>query len=173
MAALIAEIIHNEPIAPKILEIGPGNGLTSLLLKYQNFLVEAMDTDHQTCKQLTQNFGYTSWSGQFEHSNFPPKYNFIYAGHVIEHSEDPMKFFRKAWSSLQTDGLFFFDTPDAGYVPKRGLGWKHFNTRDPHEHCCLFTMRTVKYLAGKTNFKVVSTETLPEFESMQILLRKK
>jgi len=172
MAALIAEIIDEKLGAARILEVGPGNGLTSFLLDQQGFDVVTADDDWLSCCKIIADLHIPSWPGKFEDSRFGPAFEFIYAGHVIEHSEDPRKFFEKAHDTLEDNGLFFFDTPDAHYARKHGLNWRHFNTRNPYEHCCLFSMCTVEYLAKETGFEVVTRETLPEYQSMQILLRK-
>jgi len=172
MAALIADIIREKLGGARILEIGPGNGLTAFLLSQQNFEVEAMDDDWTACQRIIKDYKIKTWPGKFEESRFAPTFDFIYAGHVIEHSEDPRQFFSKIRQSLVDRGLFFLDTPDTHYARKHGLNWKHFNTRNPYEHCCLFSMQTVEYIAKATGFEVVSRVNLTEFESMQILLRK-
>ena len=172
MAALIADIVKEKLGDARILEIGPGNGLTAFLLKQQKFDVEVIDDDWKACRRIIKDYGIKAWPGKFEESRFAPTFDFVYAGHVIEHSEDPRQFFLKARYSLKDGGLFFFDMPDTHYARKHGLNWKHFNTRNPYEHCCLFSMQTVEYIAKATGFEVVSRVNLTEFESMQILLRK-
>jgi len=172
IAALIADIIAEHLGGARILEVGPGNGLTAFLLDKQNFEVVTTDEDWLSCCKIIADYKLPAWPGKFEESRFGPSFDFIYGGHVIEHSEDPILFFKKAHQSLKPNGLFFFDTPDTHYAKNYGLHWKHYNTRNPYEHCCLFSMQTVEYIAKKTGFKIVTRESLPEFESMQILLRK-
>ena len=172
MAALIADIIAEHLGGARILEIGPGNGLTAFLLDRQKFDVVTMDEDWLSCCNIIAKYRIPSWPGKFEQSHFGPSFEFIYGGHVVEHSEDPILFFQKVNESLVANGLFFFDTPDTHYAKNYGLNWKHYNTRNPYEHCCLFSMQTVEYIAKKTGFEVVTRKSLPEFESMQILLRK-
>jgi 2-polyprenyl-3-methyl-5-hydroxy-6-metoxy-1,4-benzoquinol methylase len=172
MAAEIAEIIHKRLGPARILEVGPGNGLTAFLLAEQHFDVDTIDNSWEACLYIRKKFKIGAWPGKFEESRFAPTYNFIYAGHVIEHSENPREFFRHAYISLQEGGFFLLETPNTYYAYKHGLAWRHYNTRDAFEHCCLFEMRTIDYVAKATHFDIISKETLPEFQSMQVLLQK-
>jgi len=173
LAALIGELLELHFIDPSFLEVGPGNGLTSFLIQQQGYRVEAIDMSWEACYNLGERLGVCAWPGRFENSELMNKYDFIYAGHVLEHSEDPKLFFSKAYEKLKPNGIFFFDTPDNHHAAKQGSKWKHFRTRNPYEHCSLMHRITIEKLAKLTSFKVENVMTLPTFESMQVLLRKK
>lgn len=172
LAGVIADILLQNFDNPQVLEIGPGNGLVSFDLKFMGFDVEIVDVDPTICCLVKDNFGIKSFVSSFEDFESPHRYDFIYAGHVVEHSENPLKFFENANKHLKQNGLFFFDTPDVHYSKRWGARWKHFKTRNPFEHCSLFSLKTIKLISKITSFKVESLISLPEFESMQALLRK-
>jgi len=172
MAAKLAELVEKTEPAHLILEVGPGNGLTSFLLKAVGFHVEAIEMDLQTARQIMIALGINVHVGKFETWQGQIQYDLIYAGHVIEHSRNPLLFFKKAYSHLKDTGIFFIDTPYAHCARRWGESWKHFRTRQPYEHCSLFDIQTIHAAAKKTGFEVVSVETLPEFMNMHAILKK-
>ena len=173
IAAQIAEIIKKYQGTAKILEIGAGNGLTAYLLTKQNYSVDIVEPDWLYSYWLIQHYKLQVYPCAMENSDFTEHYDFIYAGHVIEHAENPKLFLEKVHKSLTNNGLFFYDTPNTHYARQHGSNWKHYNTRDEFEHCSLFSLQTAEYAAHITNFEILEKESLPEFQSMQILMRKK
>jgi len=157
---------------PRILEIGPGTGLTTELLIKQGFDVHVCEMDPRTAKYISKMHTCNSHIGRFETIEIKKQFDLIYAGHVIEHSENPIRFFEKAFSLLKHNGIFYIDTPDTHYAKMHGQSWRHFNTRNLYEHCSLLGITTVEKLAKLVGFKITDLTSLPEFESMQITMRK-
>ena len=172
MAAQIAELIGNYYYEPRILEIGPGNGLTAFLLREQNFDVHGVEIDIKACHTLRTYYGIQMYSGNFETCKITKSFKFIYASHVIEHSLNPIAFFKKAYSLLPLMGQFFITTPDIHYATGQHKTWKHYFTRNLFEHCSLFSSHTIKKLADITGFNIVSSQSIPKYQSMEILLKK-
>jgi len=172
MACLLGQMAAQNSFYPRILEVGPANGLTSFLLKEQGLNVEISDISAENAFRLSSKFGLRAHSGPFESSDFASNYSLIYAGHTIEHIEAPLGFFKKAFDLLEPGGLFFFDTPDAHYSKKWGHSWKHFATRHPFEHCSIMEVRTINKVADLLGFSVKNLVTLPSFQSMQVTLEK-
>jgi 2-polyprenyl-3-methyl-5-hydroxy-6-metoxy-1,4-benzoquinol methylase len=169
MAEKLANLAINNFPDPHILEVGPGNGLTTLLLQILGLDVEAVDLDCDFCKYLSAKLNITVHGGGFE--NFTLQgYNLIYASHIIEHYEHPLIFLAKARSILPTGGILFIDTPNTDYATD--LSWKHFHTRGAYEHCSLFSLKTMEIAAAIYNFHIVVVEQFWKYGSMQCVLRK-
>lgn len=172
MAAKIAEIAKANFKNPNIIEAGSGNGLTVMLLRTLKINAFGIDLDAKLSVYLMEKFSIPILTGKFEEFNPPTKYNLVYASHVIEHQEKPLLFFQKAHEILDKKGIFFIDTPDIEYSAEAGSSWKHFNTRNPYEHCCLFGKKTLLVAAQKTGFTLEGFSSYPEFGSMQAILRR-
>jgi SAM-dependent methyltransferase len=172
MAAQIAEICEQHFKSPGILEVGPANGLTAFLLTQMGFTTSVFDIDKRNALKIYSLLDVPAYMGDMETSLPKKAFHVIYSGHTIEHIENPLRFAKRIRESLRDSGVFFFDTPDAHYAQTKGRYWKHFQTRDPFEHCCLFNINTVFKLAKMSGFKVVNVVTLAEFQSMQVTLQK-
>jgi SAM-dependent methyltransferase len=171
-AATLAELQERFTYAPKFLEVGPGNGLVTFLLREMGFPAEATDISPTNARRLERKYGFTCYSKPLEELSTDLSYNVIFAGHLIEHVIDPINWLRKANALLKDKGLLYIDTPDAYYARNQGLFWRHFRTRNPFEHCSLFENRTMHHAARTANFKIIRERASPMYESMQILLQK-
>lgn len=172
MAERIAEIVKKHSMNARMLEIGAGNGLTSFLVKQLGFNVDAIEMDVALCNFLAHEYKLNMLCGDFETFNFSQKYNLIYAGHVIEHSENPLGFLKKAHRTLTKKGILFIDTPDGSVAHHAIKTWKHFLTRHKYEHCSIFTPYTMKIAAEKTGFKFRYFRRLHQFQNFQVCLFK-
>jgi 2-polyprenyl-3-methyl-5-hydroxy-6-metoxy-1,4-benzoquinol methylase len=172
MACLLAQLAMELSDTPLVLEIGPGNGLTSLLLSAQGICVEVADTDQQLCEEMIKKYHIQAHCTNFEDYRSDYGYHLIYAGHVLEHSIDPLKFLKNAYDILQSKGILYIDTPNTLCIPPFPHIWKHFNTRNPYEHCCLFTSKTLDRAAKITGFFLEHITPNPQYESLQAILRK-
>ncbi len=72
IAALIADIIAEHLGGARILEVGPGNGLTAFLLDKQNFEVVTTDEDWLSCCKIIADYKLPAWPGKFEESQIRP-----------------------------------------------------------------------------------------------------
>ena len=172
MAAKLAELAKANFKNPNVLEVGSGNGLTVLLLRAMQINTFGIDLDAKLSVYLMEKFNIPILSAKFQEFNPPTKYNLIYSSHTIEHQEKPLDFFLKAHDILDQKGIFFIDTPDILYSAEKGPSWRHFNTRNPYEHCCLFAKKTILVAAERTGFTLEKFESYPEYQSMQAILRK-
>jgi len=157
---------------PKILEVGPGNGLTSILLKYMGIHISVIDVDDKLCSELNNKYNIPTYCMPFESLQGNNNFDLIYAGHTIEHSEDILTFFTTARSLLKEGGLFVFDTPNAEYWTNEGTAWKHFRTRQPYEHCSLLSEKTIRLIAGSMNFELINIELSEPYQSLYVILEK-
>ena len=172
MAEKLALLVNKEDILHRILEIGPGNGLTAYLLKFMNYNVEVVEMDKETAEELVLSLGLNVHLGEYEDLPLYTKYDLIYASHIIEHTEQPIRFLEKCKGNLKKNGIIFLDTPCTYFVREYGSTWKHFRTRQPFEHCCLFGVQTIRVAAAKAKLRAVKINVLAKFQSMQVILKK-
>ena len=105
---------------------------------------------------------------EFKESNF----DLITCFNVIEHLENPKKFFSECSKKLVKDGLLVIGTHDIESETHKNLGskWKQI-TRDG-DHLFYFSQTTLKILAQQCGFEVLKLHK-PIDASFTIYLRKK
>lgn len=89
-----------------VLEIGCGRGNTVRWLRDNGYNVIGLDRD-PTVKDSDIVLNY-----EFEKFNVWNRFNFIYAIHVLEHIEEPVKFLNKIISYLKPNGKFLLEIPN-------------------------------------------------------------
>ncbi len=154
MASKIAEVATVFYEKPRILEAGTGNGITVFLLRAMGFEATGMDIDPKLNYYLYDKFKIPVIISKFEDYKSIDSFDIVYSSHVIEHCQDPHKFFNKAYELLRPGGMFILDTPDTQYYDKGRGRWHHFETRNPYEHCCLLGRKGINILADESNFEV-------------------
>lgn len=172
-AEILAIAAKNNFCDPEILEVGPGNGLTSYLLEQMGFRVECIEELPEQATFITHNQRLVCHTGKFEYTKIDQEYDIIYAGHVIEHCWDPLHFLQSAFFHLRKNGILYLDTPDAAYAKQYGAGWHHFKTRHPFEHCSIFGIDSMIIAAEKVGFTFKQYIKTPRFQSFQAILQKK
>jgi len=172
MAEILANLVNKESRFHRVLEIGAGNGLTAFLLQFMGYNVEVVEMDLETVHFFREKLRLDVWHGRYEDLNIKTEYDLIYAGHIIEHTEDPLRFLNKCRENLKDTGILYIDTPCTNFLGKHGTNWKHLRTRQPFEHCSLFSTKTIKVAAEKTKLKIVKIDLLKKFENMHIILKK-
>ena len=174
MAAKLAEIALTKFRSPNVLEAGAGNGLTVFLLRTMGINALGLDLDSKLAVYLMEKYKIPIVTAKFEEFNPPGKYHLIYSSHVIEHTQRPDLFMKKAFSLLEDGGIFYIDTPDTFYHDKEEKRWHHFETRNPYEHCCLLGHVGVRLLAQDAGFDIVKIDRYGDFMSQQaVLIRTK
>jgi len=172
MAAKLGEIALAKWKTPNILEAGAGNGLTVLLLRALGLNAFGLDLDPKLGSYLMAQYKIPIIAGRFEEFNPPGKFHLIYSSHVIEHTQRPDQFMKKAFSLLEDGGYFYIDTPDTHYFDQEGKRWHHFETRNPFEHCCILGHVGLRLLANEAGFDIKSIERYGDFMSQQAIFIK-
>ena len=100
------------------------------------------------------------------------KFDCVFSSHVIEHCSNPCVYFENVKRSLKSKGLMIIDTPDASLCHRKNVQFKHYNTRNPFEHCCMISFLTIKFLCKKYGFSIVDYISQPIYQSFCVVLRK-
>jgi ADP-heptose:LPS heptosyltransferase/SAM-dependent methyltransferase len=152
------------------LEIGPATTVIMEHAKECGFSVEAIDM-----APVSSN-GFKFYRGSFEDIDLVGTYDFIWAGHVFEHFQDPRRALKKVFNLLAPGGHAFVSMPDISFINEQeGFDWGHWH-RD--EHNIMFSMESFRELAESIGFNAIYTQKNPgvtEYvcnNDFHILLRK-
>jgi 2-polyprenyl-3-methyl-5-hydroxy-6-metoxy-1,4-benzoquinol methylase len=140
------------------LEIGPGYGTYSSILKKKKFfkkvkVVEANKDLIESCKKKNL----IVEGGSFENIKFNEKFDLVSSFEVIEHSFSPKNFLRKIYKILSQNSLVFISCPNVQGFDNAVLG-KDSSTFD-HEHLNYFNPDSIKILFRKNKFKILYLST--------------
>ena len=160
-------------ILSRILEVGPGNGLLAFILHEMGYDIECVEIEKDTCNFIATEFGVPMIEGQFESFISEKKYTFIYAAHVLEHSQDPYAFLCRAYECLEPGGKIYIETPDTNFIPRDGSLWHHFDTRNEFEHCTCFNLKALTILAQRCKFEITDVDIYDKFNALHAVLVRK
>jgi SAM-dependent methyltransferase len=172
MAAKLAGILFRFDHAPKMLEVGAGNGLTALLVNKLGYNVDMLEVSPEHAAFLNKATGLKCGIGRLEDLKIVEAYDLIYSSHVIEHTTKPHDFARVAYNGLRAGGIFYVDTPCVDLIHEQGNDWRHCKTRNEFEHVILYTDQGLRYTLRKAGFKILSCEHFEEYGSMQMVACK-
>jgi 2-polyprenyl-3-methyl-5-hydroxy-6-metoxy-1,4-benzoquinol methylase len=157
---------------PNIFEIGVGNGLTLWEIFKHRIPCAGVDIDKKLCDTITNHLNIPVYSGGLENFTTKRKYKIVYSSHVIEHFEDPYIFMKKAFSLLDHDGIIYLDTPDISQNKRLDPAWHHFKTRNPLEHCCILSKKSLAILGGFYGLSIVWFKSFRKYGSFQAILSR-
>ena len=147
----------------ELLDVGCGNGLLtseiSKIFKYTTG-IDLSGTGIEFAQKLNHeklNFKNISLDEMIETKK---KFKFITSFEVIEHQYLPDDFLNKIHQLLDDEGTLLITTPYNGYIKNLiinilGKHDFHYNPLWRHGHIKFFSIRTLKMLLEKCNFKII------------------
>ncbi len=141
----------------KLLDVGCGNGELIAIMKDLGWEVIGVEPDRKAADFVQKKFGIKIFNQTFEKAKLPLNFfEAVIMRHVIEHTEDPVEFLKKAWNILKPGGKLVVVTPNikslGHLIFKRS--WLHL---DPPRHLFLFSSETFLQCAkigGLKNLKI-------------------
>lgn len=116
---------------PRLLEIGPAQGVFALQAKQAGFHVDAIEMDARCCEYLSSVVGVNAICSAAPHDALAtlPPYDVIAAWHVIEHVADPWALLVAAARNLNAGGILILaaPNPDAWQFRVMGAEWPHLD----------------------------------------------
>lgn len=140
----------------KVLEIGCSTGLMLALFKEKGWEVAGVEVS-QKAAPIAAKRGIPVFIKPFETINFQEKFDVIVFNHTLEHLKDPEGAIKKAQLLLNKGGLIYIDLPNFGSLSAKiyGINWPMLL---PDEHLWHFTLKSLRILLNKSDFKVVYVE---------------
>jgi SAM-dependent methyltransferase len=141
----------------RLLDYGCGQG---------DFLLEALNAGwcaegyefSNSAASLCQQRGLQIVKGTSLPDWFTGRFDVITAFEVLEHLRSPGDFFSTASKLLVTGGMLYLTTPNFNSF-LRSLEGDSFDILSYPDHLCLFTPRSLRHLATKHGFRIVSLQT--------------
>jgi 2-polyprenyl-3-methyl-5-hydroxy-6-metoxy-1,4-benzoquinol methylase len=162
---------HQDLTGKTFLDIGCGSGKLVKFLNANGF--EAIGIEPSTA--LFESFlqqGHSFFKGDvidFALSNQGRQFDIIIASDVLEHVEDPDRFFEEIEKLLSPGGLLFISTPDAGsfFARVSGKRWHYYNKY----HLSIFSRSNIARLANKNKLSVISSGTVTRYHSLYYITK--
>lgn len=144
---------ENYRINNNILDVGCGEGYFLEIAKKRGWNVygtEYLDATIEKCIQK----GISCSQGSLINTNYDQSFTFdvITSFEVIEHINNPIEEYSKAYQLLRKGGLLYVTTPNFNSLSKLIHGKKWRIVEYP-EHLCYYTPKTLDFLLAKIGFK--------------------
>jgi len=109
------EIVKNSTINKAILNLGLGNGKTSLIFNETSSSQVVVEGSHEIINKFSfESLKTTFVESYFENYTSSHKFDVVLANHVLEHVNDPVELMRiKFHEWLNEDGIAFITVPNA------------------------------------------------------------
>lgn len=143
----------------KILDIGCSSGYFLDIAKKQKWKTYGVELNKKEITKAIKNHFVVNENFFNLKKHFKFKFDAITMWDVIEHIKDCNKLLQNLRKMLNTDGIFFFQTPNVDSLAARILQEK-CNVFDGFEHVNLFNEHNVFKLAKNNGFKVISIESV-------------
>jgi 2-polyprenyl-3-methyl-5-hydroxy-6-metoxy-1,4-benzoquinol methylase len=162
----IAEIIASYRGEPRILDIGAGNGLLSMLAKrrFPKAIIDGIETNSFAAGIASRHYRnfYTGYAEDFMEVIAKNEYDFIVLADVIEHMQDPLTFLKTLNPHLDPSTRVILSTPNISFGAVRiGLMNGDFRYVDSglleRTHLRFFTYETLLELVRESGFHTLNT----------------
>lgn len=137
----------------KILEIGCSDGSFLIEMVKRGFQCAGIDPSKANLRKFMK-CGFEKdiiyLNDYFEDANIPEKYDIIFHHFVLEHSNNPKKFLRKARELIKDDGLMIFEVPNVEIFASLSFAIDLF----PYQHIVHFHRGTLQNLLNLTGWDI-------------------
>lgn len=149
--AVEAEYVERAvPIAGRLLDVGCANGAFPRFMRARGWEVEGVEVS-QTSRPIED---FLVHRRIFPELPLPPgRFDAVTAWAVLEHTHDPMTYFRKAYEVLKPGGAFIFLVTNFNSTTSRSLFCE-----DPPRHLYFFTESTVREYLEKAGLMLERTD---------------
>jgi len=173
MSQKIVKLLNDPLCGQNVFEIGVGNGLVLRRLMNYGIPCEGVDVDPKLCEYLSNEWGIRVHPKGLERLHGDKRFDVVYSADVIEHFEEPDHFMLHAKKLMKPRGFLFLNTPNLDCSDNCDPNWHHFRTRNPWEHACILSPRSMKTLAARHDLIIINTELTPLYGSFQTTLKRR
>lgn len=141
-----------------ILDLGCSSGLFLDIARKSEWLTYGIELNQAEYK-IAQGRGHIVWDCPVE--DLPPnvKFDVFTMWDVFEHIKSGSTFLATIRSKLNTNGVIFLQVPNVASFAARIL-WDKCNMFDGIEHVNLYSPKTIKLLADRAGFEILSMATM-------------
>jgi len=145
-----------------LLEIGCGEGFFLEKGRGKGYTLYGIDINKEAIKKAKKRIPEAHFHSDFHiplPKKFPERYNVVCAFHVLEHTDDPIKFLKNIKYILIDDGLLFLSVPSPRRAQKfiTGREWWDY----PPHHLTWWDEKSIKNILTKSGFEILSIEFEP------------
>lgn len=143
----------------KILDVGCGGGvfLHTLKIRIPHCQISGLEPTPIFADLATSKLSCPIFTGNFDGIIFNGGYDLITCNHVLEHTDDPISFFRNLHSNLNKGGHLYVEVPSVVDFKDKSL--LSDNDRFLMQHLWYFSPEILKKLATDAGFKMHKMET--------------
>ena len=147
----------------KVIDLGCLDSLAPFIIKinYPSAEVWGLDQAKETIEFLKNKYPMITYiQGDVYKTGFPNEYfNYVVAGELIEHLEEPERFIKEAFRILKPNGILALSTPlneklEVGAVDKEHHLWS-FTTQD---------IKSLVRLYGSARIKIIGSSYVPKYK---------
>ncbi len=161
-AKIIFNFLRDENIEKaNIIDLGAGYGLfCKIFSKYKKFKVYGVEPSVELSNNLKKNKIRTinKFSEDLKNKDLPKGKNIFVSFELIEHLQNPLKFFKKLSKILKKGDYLIFTTLSGTGLDIRDL-WNNSNSICPPQHLNFFNPNSIKIILEKNQYRVLSVKT--------------
>ena len=151
-------IVKVVPSVDNILDIGCSSGTFLNQIKKRNINAFGIELNQSEYKLATAK-GHSVYNDLLENVNLDIKFDAITMWDVFEHIKDGEFYLNLMKTHLSDNGVIFLQIPSSDSLAAKILR-EHCNMYDGLEHVNLYGVETIKMLAKKCGFEVLSLKTI-------------
>lgn len=145
----------------KLLDVGCGSGNFLSIMRDLGWKVQGVEFDKKAAEIVQKRLGVKVFCKNFEKISFPKNsFDAVTMRHVIEHTEDPIRFLKKAWFILKPGGKLIVVTPNIESLGHSIFkkNWVHL---DPPRHLFLFSAKSLRRCAQISGLRNPKIKVVP------------
>ena len=174
----ILQAIKRYAVAPRVLDVGAGNGYFVHLARTEfGLAADGLEISEAEASFAREMFGLELIRGDL--SSLADRYALITSFNVLEHVKRPVSLLEAMSERLEPDGHLILTTPNPACIHRRLLGLTRWNMVCPPHHINLFTRAALQEMLSRTGFEVLEYSTLStyinyvrKFDTQSLVLRR-
>lgn len=144
--------------AMKVLDVGCGAGVSLLEIKRMGAIPFGVEPD-PNAQKLKRKLNLQIYSGFISDIPASNKFDAVTASQVIEHTDDPVKFLKKARELLNPNGQIILCFPNIDSIYRKIFGKKWLHWHIPY-HLNFISSKALKKIANSINLRIVKKRTI-------------
>jgi len=142
------------PDGKRLLDVGTGKGYLLDIAKEMGFECYGIEVSEYASKKAGERFHGRIFNGPIEKARFSQKFDVITMTDLIEHIQQPDRFFDAVDKNLKKGGLVMIMTPNSDSFTRALLGSNWFQFK--YEHVIYWNRKSLTYLLKKNGYDLLT-----------------